>query len=180
MTDKEYKQKKLKCWKKFCKSNGLYNQVHVLVPAAFKYAFDRAYSLGKQTEAISQEDVEKAAEEYCDQHSEEIIERQQDDCKTWNPLEEGIMNAFIVGANYALGKQEKDADAVISGWVARDSNGNLYFYRCKPERVRYINSNDGLWMSETINELNSDLFPDLTWESDPEPVEITIKRKNNG
>lgn len=77
---------------------------------------------------------------------------------------------------YTLGKQEKDADAVIQGWVARDSNGSLYFYRCKPERVR-LNSNDGLWMSETLNELNSDLFPDLTWESDPIEVELIVKRK---
>lgn len=29
-------------------------------------------------------------------------------------------------------------------------------------------------------EIDPTLFPDLTWESEPEPVEIIIKRKNNG
>lgn len=111
---------------------------------------------------------------------EEYLNTEPPQLAAWNKghAKEAFDSAF--DRAYALGKQEKDADAVIQGWVARDSNGSLYFYRCKPERVRYINSNDGLWMSETINELNSDLFPDLTWDSDPIEVELIIKRKNNG
>lgn len=78
---------------------------------------------------------------------------------------------------YTLGKQKKDADAVIQGWVARDSNESLYLFCLKPKRVRYLGSSDGVWMSRTIEKLDPSLFPDLTWESDPEPIEIIIKRK---
>lgn len=31
-----------------------------------------------------------------------------------------------------------------------------------------------------MHSLPIDSFPDLTWESEPEPVEIIIKRKKNG
>ena len=42
---------------------------------------------------------------------------------------------------YALGKREKDAEEImISGWVARDSDGTLTLFEVKPERVRYIRS----------------------------------------
>ena len=82
---------------------------------------------------------------------------------------------------YALGKREKDAEEImISGWVARDSDGTLTLFEVKPERVRYIRSNKGLWMAKYMTDLISELFPDLTWESDPEPIEIIIKRKKNG
>ena len=80
---------------------------------------------------------------------------------------------------YALGKQEKDAeDTVISGWVARDNGGFISLFSYCPNRVihddlGYWGHNDG---SDEID-LPKDSFPDLTWESDPEPVEIIIKRK---
>lgn len=80
---------------------------------------------------------------------------------------------------YALGKQEKDAEgAVISGWVARDSDGTLTLFEGKPERVRYIRSNEGLWMAKNMTDLVSELFPALTWDSDPIEVELRIKRKD--
>lgn len=93
-----------------------------------------------------------------------------------------IFDAFdyIFDRAYALGKQEKDAEEtviVIQGWVARDSNESLYLFCLKPKRVRYLGSSDGVWMSRTIEELAPSLSPNLTWDSDPEPVEIIIKRK---
>lgn len=72
--------------------------------------------------------------------------------------------------------ETKEAEGeVISGWVARDNNGKLYIYSDKPERY-----NKGLrWVvGYAFLPLSSDSFPDLTWESDPLPVEIIIKRKN--
>lgn len=84
---------------------------------------------------------------------------------------------------YALGKQETkqetDADTVISGWVARDDGERWHerelhlFTRNKPERRKLM----GDWSGCRSMTLDSDLFPDLTWDSDPEPVEIIIKRK---
>lgn len=78
---------------------------------------------------------------------------------------------------YALGKLEKDAeDTVISGWVARDSNSDLFIYNDKPKRdTRW--DGVGIWYGEYITELASNHFPDLTWDSEPLEVELIIKRK---
>ena len=48
MTQPEYEHKKRECWKQFCKDNGLVDNVRVLAPTAFAYAFDRAYDLGRK------------------------------------------------------------------------------------------------------------------------------------
>lgn len=80
---------------------------------------------------------------------------------------------------YALGKQfgnseQVDADTVIQGWVGRDMSGSLYVYCHEPER----NLMKCLWEGDIMSiSLSDDMFPDLTWDSDPEPVEIIIKRK---
>lgn len=87
---------------------------------------------------------------------------------------------FAFDRAYALGKQAKDADTAIQGWVARDSNESLYLFCLKPERVRYLRSSDGVWMSMTVEKLDPSLFPDLTWDDDPIECEIIIKRKKNG
>lgn len=82
---------------------------------------------------------------------------------------------------YALGKQEKDPDAVISGWVCRDKEWNkniftsdLFLAMEKPKRDEGM----GIWydLGKYIP-LNTELFPDLTWDDDPLEVEIIIKRK---
>lgn len=67
----------------------------------------------------------------------------------------------------------KDADTVIQGWVARDKDGDVFLYQNEPDR------NEIAWDGYMMRSLPIDSFPDLTWESDPEPVEITIKRKNH-
>lgn len=75
---------------------------------------------------------------------------------------------------YALGKQEKDADTVISGWVARDADGTLWVFSQKPMR---IGSNH--WEGEAADfVLSQDTYPDLTWDDDPQEVETILKRKN--
>lgn len=75
---------------------------------------------------------------------------------------------------FALGKQKKDTDTVIQGWAAREGDGALALYSTKPERYE----KSLLWMGRYANfYIQEDLFPDLTWESEPEPVEIIIKRK---
>lgn len=87
-------------------------------------------------------------------------------------------HAFKCG--YALGKKIGNSDfsdaeeAVISGWVARDENNSLYLYEKRPVR------DHDEWVEETVIYLDDDLFPDLTWDSAPEPIEIIIKRKKNG
>lgn len=93
-----------------------------------------------------------------------------------------IFDAFdqIFDRAYALGKQEEDEeDTMIQGWVARDDGERWHerelhlFTRNKPERRKLM----GDWLSRPSLTLDSNLFPDLTWESDPIEVEIIIKRK---
>lgn len=68
-------------------------------------------------------------------------------------------------------------DTVIQGWVARDEDENLFMYQTKPER----DETTQMWMGGYADfDLRNALFPDLTWESEPELVEIIIKRKKNG
>ncbi|OKY84333.1 MAG: hypothetical protein BHV69_09945 [Bacteroidales bacterium 52_46] len=88
---------------------------------------------------------------------------------------------------YALGKQEKDVDeTVIRGWVARDKRDNaLLLHAGEPYRTwsgYQMDAKQDVWESDFASflPLDSKLFPDLTWESDPIEVELIIKRKNNG
>lgn len=94
----------------------------------------------------------------------------------WLPVSRYDVFCAAFDRAYALGKQEKDAeDTVISGWVARNSDGTLSLFEVKPERVRYKRDiKEGLWMAKTMTDLVSELFPDLTWDDDPIEVEITI------
>lgn len=50
MTEQEYKQKRRECFVKFCKDNGIDQEVNISIFDAFDQIFDRAYSLGKQEE----------------------------------------------------------------------------------------------------------------------------------
>lgn len=80
---------------------------------------------------------------------------------------------------YALGKQEKDADTVIQGWVARHGNGpnvsGLRIYTVKPKRIELLKMWDGHGEKSVL--IDHRFFPDLTWEDDPIESEIILKRK---
>lgn len=79
--------------------------------------------------------------------------------------------SFAFDRAYNLGKQEKDADTMIQGWVARDLDGEVFLYENKPER------GDGEWLGRISSEFD---FQQLKWGSDPIEVEIIIKQKKNG
>lgn len=100
----------------------------------------------------------------------------------WQPVSRYDVFCAAFDRAFALGKQEKDAeDTVISGWVARDEVAiRPTLYTSKPLRQKKGFEN-GYWSygMQIGLSLDPSLFPDLTWESDPEPVEITIKRKNH-
>ena len=205
-----------------------------------KDIFDRAYALGKQTETISQEDVEKASKEF----AKSIIDsfgRNGVPCGISDILSM-IADGFKSGASFSLGKQEKDAnsfeigdkvrvketnqigtiiepysndvgyrvyfddgdggedaeysadqlelykkiiiepkdaDTVIQGWACRDNNSlnAQVLIGDKPKRTGF-----NYWENKSADciTLPKDLFPDLTWDDDPQEVEIIIKRKKNG
>lgn len=90
--------------------------------------------------------------------------------------------AFVLAFDraYSLGKQETkqetDADTVIQGWVARDSDGNLFMFSIKPERDEALQ----VWVGRYANcGLRNSLFSDLTWVDEPQEVEIIIKERRN-
>lgn len=84
--------------------------------------------------------------------------------------------SFAFDRAYALGKQERDADTVIQGWVCRDNNSlnTQVVIGDKPKRTGF-----NYWENKSADciTLPKDLFPDLTWDDGPIEVEIVIKRK---
>lgn len=226
MTQQEYKQQRRECWEEFCKEHPLDATANGGV--AFCYAFDRAYALGKEKETISQEEIEKAAQERADSilydyrmedmlrddlrvdminlfkdavdfalgKQEKDATMQQDyksgELECWcdfcnteiarrNSFDRALVRAannFAFFRGYRLCKQDKDADTVIQGWVARDKGGFISLFSYCPDRV--IHDDLGFWGhndgSDEID-LPKSSFPDITWESDPIEVELIIKRK---
>lgn len=78
----------------------------------------------------------------------------------------------------SINKEHMDSKVVkTKGWVAKDECG-LWFFRNKPYRVTGtlvsywtdVNPNSEIGLSE-------ELFPELTWESEPVEVELTIDIK---
>lgn len=167
MTDKEYQDKKRECWIECafgdCNLGDASTPVTVIdtCKQVFDWAFDRAYALGKQTETITQEEIEKAAEKYDSEHA------------YYNSND--VIECFVEGANFALGKQEKDADTVIQGWIFVDETT---FGRILCVRRVTQGEYEAVWDSGHPEFcLGEELFPDMVPGKLPEPVEIIIKRK---
>lgn len=64
--------------------------------------------------------------------------------------------------------------AAIEGYVARDGNGDLYFYDHKPMRddedMDFVEQNGDAWfLHKGLN------FPSVTWQSEPKKVRIKIE-----
>lgn len=63
-------------------------------------------------------------------------------------------------------------------WIGRDKDGGLYLYNYKPrkneilERFTCSIKPDGEWSEEY--ELDSHLFPEVTFENSPQEVEIKL------
>ena len=123
MTQTEYAKAKQGCLSDFCKEHGFIETADV--KGIFGYAFDRAYALGKQFGNSEQVNVEKAAERYADE-----IRIPASIPGVMVPFINGLAHdAYLQGAQDCLGKKEKDAeDTVISGWVARDFDGDVFLY----------------------------------------------------
>lgn len=174
MNNQDYKQKKRECWEEF---------TTMPLHKAFNYAFDRAYALGKhEKDADSFEIGDRVRVKETNQIGT-IIEPYSNDVgyRVYFDDGDGGEDAEYSADQLELYKkiivESKDADTVIQGWVARDSNESLYLFCLKPQRVRYLRSSYGVWMSRTVKELDPSLFPGLTWDDDPIEVEIIIKRK---
>lgn len=105
MTQPEYEQKKRECWRIYA---GAFDIKDEIPNEAFKWVFDRAYALGKEKEAISQEEIENEAVDYAFGENKKRPDARPDTAPEYAC--EDLIDAFIAGANFALGKQEKDAE----------------------------------------------------------------------
>lgn len=104
MTQNDYEAKKRECWEEYCKTHPLCNTP--VMRLNFDWTFSRAYDLGKEKEAITQEDVEKAAEKFADD-----IKIPASIPGIMVPFINGIAHdSYLQGAQDFLGKQEKDTE----------------------------------------------------------------------
>lgn len=72
-------------------------------------------------------------------------------------------------------------EATVSGWLCRTKHGDLIFSNKPPFGKgnviwRFREGTDVGLLSE-LELFGNDIFPNITWESDPIEVEIQIKRK---
>ena len=102
MTQEEYKAKKRECWEEFLRKHEI-SSADGVTADAFIMAFDRAYALGREKEIISQDEIDKAAEDY-------VSFKKGGKCILSYIIDRACRRAFKGGANFALGKQEKDAE----------------------------------------------------------------------
>ena len=59
-------------------------------------------------------------------------------------------------------------------WIARDQNGDLFLYPIKPDR--YVTENYAFFNGDDWYNIDSDLFPEVTFENSPMEVELVIKK----
>lgn len=75
----------------------------------------------------------------------------------------------------------KTEETIINGWVARDKESgdtsSLYLGQNKPRRIG--EGSWGIWCDfGEFMALPIELFPEVTWESEPLEVEIVIRSKD--
>lgn len=77
---------------------------------------------------------------------------------------------------YAKEEEEEQKECSISGWVVRDEDGELTVFSDKPIRETF---SDGIsfWCGEEPRGLDPSLFPQITWESEPQECEMTLRLK---
>lgn len=75
-------------------------------------------------------------------------------------------------------EREGQKEYSISGWVVRDKDGELRVFSNKPIREPF--SHSSFWCGEEPIVLNPTLFPQITWKSEPQECEITLRLKQYG
>ena len=77
---------------------------------------------------------------------------------------------------YAKEGDENQRECSISGWVVRDEDGELTVFSDKPIRETF--SDDmSFWCGEEPRGLDPSLFPQITWESEPQECEMNLRLK---
>jgi hypothetical protein len=64
-----------------------------------------------------------------------------------------------------------------SWWAARDKNGLLYVYSSKPKRMKNEDRFKPVRLYDYCSQLDSELFPELTWQNSPKRIEMKLLLK---
>lgn len=64
----------------------------------------------------------------------------------------------------------------ISGWVVRDEDGELTVFSDKPIKETFSDGTS-FWCGEEPRGLDPSLFPQITWESEPQECKMTLRLK---
>ncbi|MBD5283330.1 MAG: hypothetical protein HDS31_01785 [Bacteroides sp.] len=80
------------------------------------------------------------------------------------------MNMFYASDEVEI-LSEKSEEAVLEGWVARDKSGYLVLHYQKPHRTL---GGDKWYSGLSQKSLPKDSFPEVTWDTEPKRVKITI------
>lgn len=185
MTQQEYEHKKVDCWNELFAANPTRCDID-----AFDAIFDRAYALGKQEKDAENTPIserlapeEKSQLEGIYYYLKRAADKQENESvsvavlfEVMERLEDIFSIDLLTNGHGKLAPN--DADTVIQGWVARDEDGALCIYEYKPKRVYDTWAHENVWIGEILlSNVHTKPFFNLTWESDPQEVEITIKRK---
>ena len=73
-------------------------------------------------------------------------------------------------------KEEEQKECSTSGWVVRDEDGELTVFSDKPTRETF-SEGISFWCGAEARGLDPSRFPQITWESEPQECEITIRLK---
>lgn len=74
-----------------------------------------------------------------------------------------VRNTLKSGEEYVASKERG-----LSVWIARDKDGELCLYKSKPWRCVY----DQFDCDEMFLPMDSDMFPEITWENSPKEFEL--------
>lgn len=74
-----------------------------------------------------------------------------------------VRNILKSGEEYVASKERG-----LSVWIARDKDGELCLYKSKPWRCVY----DQFDCDEIFLPMDSDMFPEITWENSPKEFEL--------
>lgn len=110
-----------------------------------------------------------------DGYRKEYWGSKEDDSIIWIVLDDAIerynenivRNILKSGEEYVASKKRG-----MSVWIARDKNGELYLYKSEPWR-------NGLCFDcdEMLLPMDSDMYPEITWENSPKEFELKAVEK---
>lgn len=185
MKQTEYEQKRRECWKDFCRELLPNDDSEATVQDVLDYAFDRAYALGKQEKDAEDGSLwsrltdDEKREMQCRYHTNECVlrdhkKRTGDKAQSKAVARMKLLESLFGKDNLKNHKTNKEQDTVIQGWVLVDEET---FQRIV--RVHKITCGDyeAVWDSGEPEFNLEEVFPDMDSDSDPQPVEIIIKRK---